>query len=84
MEPGLSEFCEYVNLLRRHNDFWRLYAIKSWLVMEMPNGRIYTYNSHPDVPAPTEQDCKSFLGVGGKHIMLILRLTERAAAAIHS
>lgn len=44
------------NLLRRHNDFWRLYAIRSWLTMEMPNGRIYTYHSHPDVPAPTQEE----------------------------
>lgn len=47
------------NLLRRHNDFWRLYSIKSWLIMEMPNGRIYTYNSHPDVLAPTEKEIVS-------------------------
>lgn len=40
------------NLLRRHNDFWRLYSIRSWLTMEMPNGRIYTYHSHPNVPVP--------------------------------
>ncbi|CAG8272437.1 unnamed protein product [Penicillium salamii] len=40
------------NLLRRHNDFWRLYSIRSWLTMEMPNGRIYTYHSHPHVPVP--------------------------------
>lgn len=44
------------NLLRRHNDFWRLYSIRSWLVMEMPNGRVYTYHSHPDIPAPTMTD----------------------------
>lgn len=44
------------NLLRRHNDFWRLYAIRSWLTMEMPNGRIYTYHSHPGVPLPTEEE----------------------------
>ncbi|OGE47360.1 hypothetical protein PENARI_c048G01500 [Penicillium arizonense] len=44
------------NLLRRHNDFWRLYSIKSWVVMEMPNGRIYTYYSHPDVAVPTKQE----------------------------
>jgi hypothetical protein len=44
------------NLLRRHNDFWRLYSIRSWLIMEMPNGRIYTYHSHPDVPAPERED----------------------------
>ncbi|KAJ5146631.1 uncharacterized protein N7515_001195 [Penicillium bovifimosum] len=44
------------NLLRRHNDFWRLYSIRSWLTMEMPNGRIYTYHSHPDVPVPTMEE----------------------------
>ncbi|KAJ5100805.1 hypothetical protein N7456_006857 [Penicillium angulare] len=41
------------NLLRRHNDFWRLYAIRSWLTMEMPNGRVYTYHSHPNLSIPT-------------------------------
>ncbi|KAJ5260656.1 hypothetical protein N7524_008680 [Penicillium chrysogenum] len=44
------------NLLRRHNDFWRLYSIKSWVIMEMPNGRLYTYYSHPDVAVPTKQE----------------------------
>lgn len=44
------------NLLRRHNDFWRLYSIRSWLTMEMPNGRIYTYHSHPNVPVPTMEE----------------------------
>lgn len=44
------------NLLRRHNDFWRLYSIRSWVVMEMPNGRLYTYYSHPDISVPTRQD----------------------------
>ena len=48
------------NLLRRHNDFWRLYSIRSWLTMEMPNGRIYTYRSHPDVPAPTMEEMVRF------------------------
>ncbi|CAG7932670.1 unnamed protein product [Penicillium olsonii] len=46
------------NLLRRHNDFWRLYFIRSWVVMEMPNGRLYTYYSHPDISVPTRQDIK--------------------------
>jgi hypothetical protein len=49
------------NLLRRHNDFWRLFSIRSWLTMEMPNGRIYTYHSHPDVPVPTVKEMVSFL-----------------------
>lgn len=48
------------NLLRRHNDFWRLYSIKSWVVMEMPNGRLYTYYSHPDVAVPTKQEIVRF------------------------
>ena len=48
------------NLLRRHNDFWRLYAIRSWTTLEMPNGRIYTYQSHPYIPAPTDRDIVSF------------------------
>lgn len=44
------------NLLRRHNDFWRLYSIRSWLIMEMPNGRIYTYRSNPEMEAPTDDE----------------------------
>jgi hypothetical protein len=47
------------NLLRRHNDFWRLYAIRSWTTLEMPNGRIYTYRSHPHLPAPTDREMVS-------------------------
>ncbi|KAL3262693.1 hypothetical protein ABHI18_002519, partial [Aspergillus niger] len=43
------------NLLRRINDFWRLYAIRSWVILEMPNRRIYTYHSHPHLPAPTAE-----------------------------
>ncbi|KAJ1713219.1 hypothetical protein NYO67_4593 [Aspergillus flavus] len=46
------------NLLRRHNDFWRLYAIRSWTTLEMPNGRIYTYRSHPHIPAPTDREIR--------------------------
>ena len=56
------------NLLRRHNDFWRLYAIRSWTTLEMPNGRIYTYRSHPHLPAPTDREIVSSR----------LRNTERA------
>jgi hypothetical protein len=41
------------NLLRRHNEFWLLYAIKSWLIMEMPDGQIFTYHSHPDSAPPS-------------------------------
>lgn len=26
------------NNLRHHNDFWRLYAIRSWTTLEMLNG----------------------------------------------
>ncbi|KAL7649035.1 hypothetical protein ACMYSQ_012542 [Aspergillus niger] len=44
------------NLLRRHNDFWRLYAIRSWTVLDMPNGRIYTYRSHPHIPPPIDRE----------------------------
>ncbi|KAI2885146.1 hypothetical protein CBS63078_11281 [Aspergillus niger] len=44
------------NLLRRINDFWRLYAIRSWVILEMPNRRIYTYQSHPHLPAPTAEE----------------------------
>ncbi|KAJ5500655.1 hypothetical protein N7453_009706 [Penicillium expansum] len=51
------------NLLRRHNDFWSLYSIKSWVVMEMPNGRLYTYYSHPNVPVPTRQEIPNFFRV---------------------
>ncbi|KAJ6171545.1 hypothetical protein N7470_000612 [Penicillium chermesinum] len=47
------------NLLKRHNEFWRLYSIRSWLVMEMPNGRIYTYQSNPGVQMPSEEDINS-------------------------
>lgn len=47
------------NLLRRHNDFWMLYGIRSWLILEMPNGRIYTYRSHPTVTTPTDQEIVS-------------------------
>jgi hypothetical protein len=44
------------NLLRRHNEFWLLYGIKSWLVMEMPDGQILSYHSHPDIPPPSKED----------------------------
>lgn len=44
------------NLLRRHNDFWRLYKIKSWLTMEAEDGRIFGYHSHPELPIPTSRD----------------------------
>lgn len=43
------------NILRRHNDFWRLYSIKSWLVMELPNGKQMTYYSHPNAPLPPKR-----------------------------
>ena len=51
------------NLLRRHNEFWTLYGIRSWLILEMPNSRIYTYRSHPTVPAPTDQEIVSREGL---------------------
>ncbi|KAJ5704378.1 hypothetical protein N7536_000067 [Penicillium majusculum] len=47
------------NLLRRHNEFWSLYGIRSWLIMEMPNRRLYTYHSHPNVPAPASEDMRA-------------------------
>ncbi|KAI3044453.1 hypothetical protein CBS147353_11825 [Aspergillus niger] len=47
------------NLVRRHNDFWRLYAIHSWTMLEMPNGRIYTYRSHPHIPPRTGRETVS-------------------------
>ncbi|KAJ5267307.1 hypothetical protein N7478_010167 [Penicillium angulare] len=47
------------NLLRRHNDFWRLYGIKSWLVMESPEGQIFTYHSHPSIPSPSGKDMET-------------------------
>lgn len=44
------------NLLRRHNEFWLLYGMKSWLIMESPDGQIFTYHSHPDTPPPSRED----------------------------
>ncbi|KAK9846861.1 hypothetical protein MYU51_000113 [Penicillium brevicompactum] len=46
------------NLLRRHNEFWLLYGMKSWLIMESPDGQIFTYHSHPDTPPPSREDMK--------------------------
>ncbi|CAI7585261.1 unnamed protein product [Penicillium viridicatum] len=46
------------NLLRRHNEFWLLYGMKSWLIMELPDGQIFTYHSHPDTPPPLREDMK--------------------------
>lgn len=34
--------------------------------MEMPNGRIYTYHSHPNVPIPTKEDIVRFV-TGGRY-----------------
>ncbi|OJZ79693.1 hypothetical protein ASPFODRAFT_54820, partial [Aspergillus luchuensis CBS 106.47] len=48
------------NLFRRHNDFWRLYAIRSWTILGMPNSRIYTYRSHPQIPLPTGREIVSW------------------------
>ncbi|CAG7977110.1 unnamed protein product, partial [Penicillium salamii] len=47
------------NLLRRHNEFWLLYGMKSWLIMESPDGQIFTYHSHPDTPPPSGEDMKT-------------------------
>jgi proteasome lid subunit RPN8/RPN11 len=44
------------NLLRRHNEFWLLYGMKCWLIMELPDGQIFTYHSHPDTPPPSRED----------------------------
>ncbi|KAJ5743310.1 hypothetical protein N7533_010412 [Penicillium manginii] len=44
------------NLLRRHNEFWLLYGIKSWLVMELPDGQIVTYHSHPNSTPPSAEN----------------------------
>ncbi|KAJ5481357.1 hypothetical protein N7475_000169 [Penicillium sp. IBT 31633x] len=46
------------NLLRRHNEFWLLYGMKSWLIMESPDGQSFTYHSHPDTPPPSREDIK--------------------------
>ncbi|KAJ5569273.1 hypothetical protein N7450_011759 [Penicillium hetheringtonii] len=46
------------NLLRRHNEFWLLYGMKSWLVMERPDGQIFKYYSHPGTSPPSEDDMK--------------------------
>ncbi|CAG8180761.1 unnamed protein product [Penicillium nalgiovense] len=47
------------NLLRRHNEFWLLYGMRSWLIMELPDGQIFTYHSHPDTPPPSREDMKT-------------------------
>ncbi|KAJ5654916.1 hypothetical protein N7490_001919 [Penicillium lividum] len=44
------------NLLRRHNEFWLLYGIKTWLIMEQPDGQIFTYHSHPHVRPPSREE----------------------------
>ncbi|EED22721.1 hypothetical protein TSTA_062090 [Talaromyces stipitatus ATCC 10500] len=47
---------------RRHNLFKRLkefndrYDISIWLTMEMPSGRIYTFNTNPERRIPTEEE----------------------------
>ncbi|KAJ6016495.1 hypothetical protein N7540_011086 [Penicillium herquei] len=41
-----------INIQRRHHEFWALYGIKSWLVMELPDGRLFGYHSHPGLPLP--------------------------------
>ncbi|KAB8212718.1 hypothetical protein BDV33DRAFT_210967 [Aspergillus novoparasiticus] len=46
------------NLLKRLDEFWRLYSIRSWVTLEMPNGWMYTYRSHPHIPAPTDQEMR--------------------------
>ncbi|KAJ5537477.1 hypothetical protein N7494_006956 [Penicillium frequentans] len=44
------------NLLRRHNEFWLLYGIKTWLIMEQPDGQVFTYHSHPYLPQPSREE----------------------------
>jgi hypothetical protein len=44
------------NLLRRHNEFWLLYGMKSWLIIELPDGQIFTYHFHLDTPPPSRED----------------------------
>ena len=34
--------------------------------MEMPNGRIYTYHSHPNVPVPSKEEIVRFV-IGGRY-----------------
>ncbi|KAJ5737286.1 uncharacterized protein N7483_002543 [Penicillium malachiteum] len=41
-----------VNIQRRHHEFWVLYGIKIWLDMELPDGRLFGYHSHPHLPLP--------------------------------
>ena len=43
------------NLLKRHDEFARRYKMRIWLTMEMSNGRIYSYRSHPDLDPPSEE-----------------------------
>lgn len=62
------------NLIRRVNDFWQLYSIRSWLILEMPNGRLYTYQSHPGLPAPTTAEMVSY----GRLIIQPRALTDPA------
>ena len=69
------------NLLRRHNDFWRLYAIRSWTTLEMPNGRIYTYRSHPHLPAPNDREMVSPCDAEKPWCWQIQR--ERSQPAVH-
>ena len=47
------------NLIRRHDEFRRRYGMQIWLTMKMPSGRLYTYQSHPELPAPTELEIVS-------------------------
>lgn len=47
--------------------------------MEMPNGRIYTYHSHPGTPAPTKQEIVRTTQDNGSE--LILTVTGESFAA---
>ncbi|OQE73965.1 hypothetical protein PENNAL_c0085G07378 [Penicillium nalgiovense] len=35
------------------------YMMKSWLIMELPDGQIFTYHSDPDTPPPSKEDMKT-------------------------
>jgi hypothetical protein len=43
------------NLHRWHNEFWLLYKIKIWLIMELADGQIVMYNSYPDRSLPSAE-----------------------------
>jgi hypothetical protein len=44
------------NLFRRLKEFNDRYDIRIWMTMQMPSGRIYTFNTNPELSIPTEED----------------------------